>query len=205
MSLPENNNYARTPNGIAGGNTNKNVPCINANMNYLSSRLDNSTGFSFNDTLGDFITRHDVELVTLTNDINKFRSIEVTNGDVLTNINYGGLLDFHVNSNAEATMAIRSYEWQNPFGVVETDGLRITNYEEKPTSLCYINAGVYVLQPSAIKLINEFKNIDMPSLFQQLLIENKKVIAFPIHENWEDIGRPRDLEKANFDFNNRSN
>jgi NDP-sugar pyrophosphorylase family protein len=45
----------------------------------------------------------------------------------------------------------------------------------------------------------------MPNLFQQLLIENKKVIAFPIHENWEDIGRPRDLEKANFDFNNRSN
>jgi len=129
----------------------------------------------------------------------------VTNGDVLTNINYGRLLDFHVNSNAEATMAIRSYEWKNPFGVVETDGLRITNYQEKPTSLCYINAGVYVLQPSVIELVNKFEHIDMPNIFKQFLINNEKVIAFPIHENWEDIGRPIDLEKANFDFNNRSN
>lgn len=128
----------------------------------------------------------------------------VTNGDVLTNVNYGGLLDFHVNSNAEATMAIRSYEWQNPFGVVDTDGLNITQYEEKPKTFTKINAGVYVLQPSVIQFLNKDKQTDMPDLFHHLLNKNKKVVAFPIHENWEDIGRPSDLEKANFNFGTRN-
>ena len=57
-------------------------------------------------------------------------AIVVTNGDVLTDIHYGELLDFHMQYNSTATMAVRVHEWQNPFGVVETPGIDITSYEE---------------------------------------------------------------------------
>jgi NDP-sugar pyrophosphorylase family protein len=67
----------------------------------------------------------------------------VTNGDVLTDIRYGEVLDFHLQHHAKATMAVRIHEWQNPFGVVKTQGIEIIGYEEKPLSRSHINAGVY--------------------------------------------------------------
>ena len=64
----------------------------------------------------------------------------VTNGDVLTDVNYGELLDFHSKNKAEATMAVRAHEWQHPFGVVETKGINIIGFIEKPISITHINA-----------------------------------------------------------------
>jgi NDP-sugar pyrophosphorylase family protein len=65
----------------------------------------------------------------------------VTNGDVITDIRYGELLDFHIRY-AAATMAVRVHEWQHPFGVVQTQGVEIVCFEEKPIARSHINAGV---------------------------------------------------------------
>jgi dTDP-glucose pyrophosphorylase len=124
-------------------------------------------------------------------------AVVVTNGDVITDIRYGELLDFHERHNAMATMAVRLHEWQNSFGVVQTDGIDIIGYEEKPVSRSYINAGVYVINPSAIRLMACSEPYDMPILFESIQEKDGRVIAYPIHEQWLDVGRPEDLSKAN--------
>lgn len=126
----------------------------------------------------------------------------VTNGDVITDIRYGELLDFHERHNAMATMAVRLHEWQNSFGVVQTDGIDITGYEEKPVSRSYINAGVYVINPSALRFMASSVPYDMPIFFESIQENEGRVIAYPIHEQWLDVGRPEDLSKANVEARN---
>ena len=128
----------------------------------------------------------------------------VTNGDVLTDINYGDLLEFHSQHKAMATMAIRVHEWQNPFGVVKTKGVEIIGYEEKPLSQTYINAGVYVIEPHAISLMSRSAPCDMPTLFSMVQEQNMRTVAYPIHERWLDVGRPDDLLTATADSKTRS-
>ncbi len=117
----------------------------------------------------------------------------VTNGDVITDIRYGELLDFHVRHNAAATMAVRVHEWQHPFGVVQTQGVEIIGFEEKPVARSHINAGVYALHPDALNLLSGDTHCDMPTLFERLQAESKRTVAYPMHEPWLDVGRPDDL------------
>lgn len=117
----------------------------------------------------------------------------VTNGDVISDIQYGDLLDFHINNGADATMAVKLYEWQNPFGVIQTDGFRIVGYAEKPITQTQINAGVYVLEPRAVGLLEPSMFCDMPTLFERIREKSANLLAYPIHENWIDVGQPDDL------------
>jgi NDP-sugar pyrophosphorylase family protein len=121
----------------------------------------------------------------------------VTNGDVITDIRYGELLDFHIRHDAAATMALRVHEWQHPFGVVQTKGVEIVGFEEKPVSRSHINAGVYVLDPAALSLLTADAHCDMPTLFVRLQEKAKRTAAYPMHEPWLDVGRPDDLSRAN--------
>lgn len=121
----------------------------------------------------------------------------VTNGDVITDINYGNVLDFHYKSSSVATMAVRQYELQNPFGVVQIEGLDIIGFEEKPVVRSNINAGVYVLNPDVVDYVEKDTYCDMPNLFENLRLDGKSIKAYLAHEKWMDIGRSDDLEKAN--------
>ncbi len=120
----------------------------------------------------------------------------VTNGDVITDIHYGELLDFHVRHDAAATMAVRVHEWQHPFGVVQTEGIEIVGFEEKPVARSHINAGVYVLDSEALSLLETNSPCDMPTLFERLQARDKRTVAYPMHEPWLDVGRPDDLNRA---------
>jgi dTDP-glucose pyrophosphorylase len=120
----------------------------------------------------------------------------VTNGDVLTDINYGELLDFHVRHQATATMAVRIHEWQHPFGVVQTQGVEIVGFEEKPVARSHINAGVYVLAPESLDELKANERCDMPTLFERLQAKGHRTVAYPMHEPWLDVGRPSDYETA---------
>ena len=129
-------------------------------------------------------------------EIEQIDPVVITNGDVLTELNYGEMIDFHVHQKTDATMATRVYEIQNPFGVVNTDGIDIISYVEKPVSRNYINAGVYVFDPKVLKVIDKNQHMDMSTVFERLIQSDYRVIAFPIHEQWLDIGRPEEFKIA---------
>lgn len=123
----------------------------------------------------------------------------VTNGDLISDIRYGELLDFHDRHKASATMAVRVHEWQHPFGVVHTQGVEITGFEEKPLARSHINAGVYALSPEVLSQLTAGTPCDMPMLFERLRASAKRTLAYPMHEPWLDVGRPEDLKKARCD------
>ena len=120
----------------------------------------------------------------------------VTNGDVITDIRYGKVLDFHNYQEAVGTMAVRLHEWQHPFGVVKMDGIKIIGFDEKPVSRSYINAGIYVLDPISLESLNNGLFCDMPTLFERLHAKNLPTVAYAMHEEWLDVGRPDDYKKA---------
>jgi dTDP-glucose pyrophosphorylase len=126
----------------------------------------------------------------------------VTNGDVITDIRYGELLDFHIRHNAAATMAVRLHEWQNPFGVVQTQGVEIIGFEEKPVARTHINAGVYALDPEILSLLSSEEHCDMPTLFERLQALTRRTVAYPMYEPWLDVGVPDDLNRANTEIGN---
>ena len=123
-------------------------------------------------------------------------ALVVTNGDVITDVRYGALLDFHLRYQAKATMAVRVHEWQHPFGVVQTDGVEITGFEEKPVARSHINAGVYVLSPDVLDCLESNTPCDMPDLFRRVREVSGRTVAYPMHEPWLDVGRPEDLATA---------
>jgi NDP-sugar pyrophosphorylase family protein len=93
-------------------------------------------------------------------------------------------------------MAVRVHEWQHPFGVVQTNGVDIVGFEEKPVARSHINAGVYVLDPEALSVLQAGSHCDMPTLFERLQAIGKRTVAYPMHEPWLDVGRPDDWNRA---------
>ena len=126
--------------------------------------------------------------------------IIVTNADLLTKDNHGYMVDRHVESGADATMAVRDYEMQVPFGVVrERDG-RIEAIQEKPVQHFVVNAGMYVLSPHVLDLVPSGQFFDMPSLFEAMARRGMRARCHHIDGYWLDIGRLPDYERANLDF-----
>lgn len=126
----------------------------------------------------------------------------VVNGDILTEVSYERMLHFHRKHHAVLTMGIRVHELQVPFGVVHCDGARVTDLAEKPSLTFFINAGVYLLEPSAYDYIPRGSRFDMTDLIQVLLNEGLNVVSFPIYEYWQDVGRHADYQQAQEDLSN---
>ena len=124
----------------------------------------------------------------------------VMNGDLLTNVNFEHLLEFHTENRAVGTMCVREYDFQVPFGVVKLNDGRITSIEEKPVHKFFVSAGIYMLNPETIDLIPKNQYYDMPSLFEKLISMQNNVISFPLREYWLDIGRIEEYERANREY-----
>ncbi|CUA83484.1 nucleotidyltransferase family protein [Pseudidiomarina woesei] len=124
----------------------------------------------------------------------------MVNGDVLTSVDFERVLDFHMTHHALATMCVREYDYQIPYGVIMGDGERIISMEEKPIQRFFVNAGIYVISPEIFKNVEKQKRIDMPTLLQTYLDANEDVFMFPIHEYWLDIGRMDDFKRAQVDI-----
>lgn len=124
----------------------------------------------------------------------------VMNGDLLTDVNFENLLDYHTINKSIATMCVREYDFQVPFGVVNLDGHAIKSIVEKPTHNFFVSAGIYMLSPECIDLIPKNEFYDMPTLFDQLIKKDENIISFPLSEYWLDIGRIEEYEKANNEY-----
>jgi dTDP-glucose pyrophosphorylase/predicted transcriptional regulator len=124
----------------------------------------------------------------------------VINGDILTGVDFRAMLDFHNEHRADATVAVRQYEFQVPYGVVLAEGEQVVGVSEKPTMTWLINAGMVLLSPQVQRLIPEGEPHDMPDLIKSVLREGGRVVCFPVREYWLDIGRLDDYERAQRDF-----
>ncbi|GAA6133778.1 nucleotidyltransferase family protein [Oceaniserpentilla sp. 4NH20-0058] len=122
------------------------------------------------------------------------------NGDVLTGINYSKLLEFHELGGASATMCVREYEYQVPYGVIEGAGEKVESMVEKPIQRFYINAGVYVLDPQVFTQVQSGTKIDMPALLESEIEKGSLVHKYPVHEYWLDIGQKQDFERAQIEI-----
>ena len=118
------------------------------------------------------------------------------NGDLLTRIDYLSLLEFHQRHQGEATLCVREYENQIPYGVIQSDGYRIKQIVEKPVQRYFISAGIYILSPELIQRVLPGQRIDMPTLLEQEIAAGRNVNMFPVHEYWLDIGRIDDFNRA---------
>lgn len=122
----------------------------------------------------------------------------VMNGDVLTTVNLEQLLNFHNVNQASATMCVREYEYQIPYGVIESDGQKIKSMVEKPIHKFHVNAGIYVISQKIVKSVKINENIDMPTLLDKYI--NDKVMMFEFQDYWLDIGRIDDFNQAQTDI-----
>lgn len=124
----------------------------------------------------------------------------VINGDVLTRLNYQSMLAFHQDNRAMMTVAVRQYEMQVPYGVVDMDGVEISGLREKPRLRFFVNAGVYLLEPSISRHFVPGRRMDMTDLILTLLDEKQRIVSFPISEYWLDIGQHEDYQRAQTEF-----
>jgi NDP-sugar pyrophosphorylase family protein len=125
----------------------------------------------------------------------------VMNGDVLTNLDYLKLVDFHRKNHAAATIATYNKEVKVDLGILEMDeGFELKQYIEKPTLKYDVSMGIYMFESEILSFIEPNKYLDFPDLVQTLIKDNKKVIAFPFDGYWLDIGRHDDYVRAQEEF-----
>lgn len=124
----------------------------------------------------------------------------VMNADLLTNVDFVRLLDFHERQQAVATLCVREYSYQIPYGVVKIDDYTVEMLQEKPVQRHFVNAGIYTLDPEILDLIPSGKFYDITTLFGMLLNEKKKISGFPLRDYWIDIGRMDDYRRADSDY-----
>jgi NDP-sugar pyrophosphorylase family protein len=124
----------------------------------------------------------------------------VMNGDLLTNVNFEHLHNFHLSQNSLGTMGVREYDFQVPYGVVNIENGQIQSIIEKPIHKFFVSAGIYMLSPGALSFVPEREFFDMPSLFEKIIENKNTTLSFPIHEYWLDIGRMNDYKKANNEY-----
>ncbi|WP_255439267.1 nucleotidyltransferase family protein [Synechococcus sp. LTW-R] len=120
----------------------------------------------------------------------------VVNCDVLTDVCFADMIDQCIRDSADALMAVRPQEWQNPFGVVRSIGTQFTGLEEKPIVRAQVNAGIYVATPRLLSLLQPGCSCDMTELFLRGLDQQMNLHVFPLHELWLDVGRHSDYETA---------
>ena len=126
----------------------------------------------------------------------------VINGDILTKVNFRAMLDYHQEHRADITVGVRKYDIQVPYGVVECEDQRVCRLREKPNLSFFVNAGIYMLEPSVNEHIPNGQHYDMTDLIERLIHKGRSVVSFPIVEYWLDIGEPSDYERAQKDMKN---
>lgn len=128
--------------------------------------------------------------------------IVVINGDVLMSARLTEMLNYHDAHSADITVGVKVLDTQIPFGVIELESNRIVAMQEKPVYRDFVNAGIYVLEPSVVQSVPSSVRLDMPELVGEWLGQ-RKVFAYPMHESWRDLGHLEDLENARRDYESK--
>ena len=122
------------------------------------------------------------------------------NGDLLTDLSFERLVDYHEAHGSDLTMCVKEYQVEVPFGVVDLEGEQILDIREKPSKAFHVNAGIYVIDPAVLDRVEVSGYLDMPDLVKRLLAAGARVACFPVREKWLDIGTQADYRRAARDF-----
>mgnify|MGYP001545173881 FL=1 len=122
--------------------------------------------------------------------------VVVMNGDLVTQCDVGEMLDFHARGGYVATIGLREYLVEIPFGIAEIGDGRLVALREKPVERKLVSAGTYILSPEAIRMIPVGEEYPITELFEHCLRADQPVGAFPITDEWMDVGRPDELRRA---------
>lgn len=120
----------------------------------------------------------------------------VVNGDIISDVDFVAMFDFHCQHHAAMTLGVQVYEHTVPFGVVEMQGAAVVGITEKPVHRWFVNAGMYILSPIIFKHVSRGERLDMPELISRVIACGNPVVSFPLREQWIDIGRHADYQKA---------
>jgi dTDP-glucose pyrophosphorylase/CBS domain-containing protein len=126
--------------------------------------------------------------------------IIVMNGDLITNLDLNHVLQFHSEEGGVATLCVREYDFQVPYGVVKVKENRAQGIQEKPIHSFFVSAGIYVLSSALVKNIEKNCYLDMPKFLEQQIVSGERVSVFPVHEYWIDIGCAEEYERAKKDI-----
>ena len=128
--------------------------------------------------------------------------ILVMNSDLFTKVNFQQLLHYHQVEKGIATVCARGYDFQVPYGVIETIDHGLSGIVEKPEHKFLVNAGIYVLDPKIVTSISKDSYLDMPELLLRQLENSEEINIFPVHEYWLDIGQMEEYQRAQIDADN---
>jgi dTDP-glucose pyrophosphorylase len=125
----------------------------------------------------------------------KFKNIVVVNCDVVTKLNFSDLLSFHDAHQQLVTVVSVIHTTKNQFGIMKTKGSRLIEMIEKPLQKNFVNGGIYVFKKEIIKNIKKNKRLDINDLFKKIIQTKKKIIVYPLHEFWSDVGDMKELKR----------
>jgi dTDP-glucose pyrophosphorylase len=128
------------------------------------------------------------------------RPLLVSNGDLVTTVDFGAMVDYHRYHRAAITVAGVDYAATVPYGVLRTADHHLLHIDEKPTSRQLVSGGMYVLSPDVLRYVPADRPYSMPDLIDAVLRDGLSVTVFPVLERWSDIGSKEEFERVLFEF-----
>ena len=133
--------------------------------------------------------------VALIDDL-KHDHVLVMNSDLLTTLSYDDMFAWHIEHEADLTMAVIPYTVSIPFAIIDHDLDSVKGLIEKPTHNYLANAGIYIIRRQMLDKIKSGEYLDAPDFIEQLIADGRKVSHFRINGTWIDIGSPEDFKYA---------
>lgn len=130
--------------------------------------------------------------------------IIICNGDLMSEINFQSLLNYHNKNKSDFTAVTKEHNIQNPFGTIKLRNKKIIAFKEKPINRSFICTGAHVMDIGILKNFKKNSRIDMPDLIKDLIYKKKKVLSYPIFEPWIDIGTYENYKKAKLKNKNKN-
>jgi dTDP-glucose pyrophosphorylase len=174
-------------------------------VNYLGHKIDDFCK-GYNSEINFNIIKEDKFLGTagslsliedLSNDV-----ILLMNSDLLTDIDYEDFYKSFIKNEADILVASVPYPVSIPYAIFENEDLKVKSFKEKPEYIYYANAGIYLIKRKALNLIPKDEFYNATDLMEKIIELDMKLIHYPMHNYWLDIGKPADFKKANEDINN---
>ena len=125
----------------------------------------------------------------------------VANGDILTDLDFAALYNYHLRCNPLITVATHQRTNLVDYGVLEVDGDgRVTSFKEKPTRQLMVSMGIYVFSREILNLVPENGPFGFDDLMHLMLKQGKAVQTYRYDGYWLDVGRLDDFHQAQRDI-----